>query len=76
MEWPLNRRPRPAFPAVIREPAGRDLVDEARIAELDEQVYRAHRLGRADERDRLIDLRNAIRPARPTAVPVIPGRAT
>jgi hypothetical protein len=64
------------FIAVPVEPSGRDLVDEARIVELDEQIYRAQRLGRAADRDRLIDLRNAIRPARVAEPPVIPGRTT
>jgi hypothetical protein len=66
-------RPRPEFVSVPRE-LSRDQVDEARVAELDEQIYRAQRLGRAADRDRLIDLRNAIRPARVAEVPVTPGR--
>jgi hypothetical protein len=74
----FSQRPRRLsadFIAVPREPSALDrLVDEARIAELDEQIYRAQRLGRAADRDRLIDLRNAIRPARVAEVPVIPGR--
>lgn len=66
----------PDFPAVPAEPTARDLIDEARIAEMDEEIYRAHKLGRTDDRDRLMDLRNAIRPARPAEVPVIPGRSS
>jgi hypothetical protein len=62
------------FTPVPAEPSGRDLIDEAKVAELDEQIYRAQRLGRAADRDRLIDLRNAIRPARVAEVPVTPGR--
>jgi hypothetical protein len=65
----------PDFLAVPAEPSGRDLVDEARIVEIDEQIYRAQRLGRTDDRDRLIDLRNAIRPGRAASVPVTPGRS-
>lgn len=68
----FNRRLSPDFIAVPRE-LSRDQVDEARVAELDEQIYRAQRLGRTDDRDRLIDLRNAIRPARVAEVPVTPG---
>lgn len=63
------------FIAVPHEPTARELVDEARIVELDESIYRAQRLGRTDDRDRLLDLRNAIRPAKPAEVPVIPGRS-
>lgn len=69
------RRLSAGFIAVPAEPSGRELVDEARIVELDEQVYRAHRLGRDADRDRLLDLRNAIRPARVAEAPVIPGGA-
>jgi len=74
----FSQRPRRLsadFLAVPAEPSGRDLVYEARVAELDEQIYRAQRLGRAADRDRLIDLRNDIRPARVAEVPVIPGRS-
>lgn len=63
------------FIAPIAEPP-LNLVDEARVVELDERIFRAQRLGRAADRDRLIDLRNAIRPARPAEVPVIPGRSS
>jgi hypothetical protein len=74
----FNRKPRisPDFIAVPAEPSARDLIDEARLIELDEQIYRAHRLGREAERDRLIDLRNAIRPACVADAPVIPGRTS
>lgn len=58
------------------EPSASDLVDEARIAELDERAYLARRCGKAAEWDRALDLRNAIRPATPRPVPVIPGRAS
>lgn len=73
----LFRRDRisPDFIAAPAEPSARDLVDEAKVIELDEQIYRAQRLGRTADRDRLMDLRNAIRPARPATVPVIPGRS-
>lgn len=52
-------------------------VDEARIAQIDERTFIAFREGDRELADRLIDLRNAIRPARPApVVPVIPGRTT
>jgi hypothetical protein len=61
------------FIAVPRELSARELLDEAEIAELDERVFIARRSGCMDDADRLLDLRNAIRPARVAEVPVIPG---
>lgn len=57
-----------------REPAGAALVDEARIVELDEAVYIAKCQNQTTLVDRLLDLRNAIRPANPAAPAELPRR--
>lgn len=55
---------------------------EARIAEVDAQVDEAWHYGEMALVDRLLDMRNAIRPPRPAprrarpSVPVVPGRST
>lgn len=73
MRPPWSRQPiRPAYITPPAEPP----VDEARIAQLDERTFVAFREGNRELADRLIDMRNAIRPARPAVVPVIPGRTT
>lgn len=49
---------------------------EDEIRALDQKVLTAWDNGELDRADRLLDMRNAIRPARPAPVPVIPGRAS
>jgi hypothetical protein len=69
---PVESAPAPSSPA-----ADEPLVD--RIAQLDLRIREAYERGDRDEMDRLIDLRNAIRPARVAAsarVPVVPGRSS
>jgi hypothetical protein len=68
-------RRRPAEPSFVTAPVERP-VDESRIAQLDERTFAAFREGNKALADNLIDLRNAIRRARPASVPVIPGRMT
>lgn len=48
----------------IAVPAEQPVPDEARIADLDTQAYAAFQAGDKAHADRLLDLRNAIRPAR------------
>lgn len=59
------------FIAPPAEPSG-----EAMIGQLDDKALIARRSGNLAEMNRLLDLRNAIRPGRPAEVPVIPGRTT
>jgi hypothetical protein len=61
-------------PAYVTAPAEPPVPDEVRIADLDAQAYEAFLAGDTAKADRLLDLRNAIRPARPRPVPVVPGR--
>lgn len=49
---------------------------EDEIRAVDKQVLRAWHNGERALADRLLDMRNAIRPARPAPVPVIPGRTS
>jgi hypothetical protein len=49
-------------------------VDEWRLAELDQALVEARDCEDWYRVDRLLDMRNAIRPPRPS-VPVIPGRS-
>lgn len=68
----FNRKLSPDFIAV---PAEQTVVpDEVRVADLDAQAYEAFLAGDTANADRLLDLRNAIRPAKPRPVPVVPGR--
>lgn len=67
-----RKRLSPDFIAVPAEPP---VPDEVRVADLDAQAYEAFQAGDKAKVDRLIDLRNAIRPAKePRPVPVVPGR--
>jgi hypothetical protein len=70
---PFRRRERlsPDFIAVPAEPP---VPDEARVAHLDAQAYEAFLAGDTAKADRLLDLRNAIRPARPRPTQVVQGR--
>jgi hypothetical protein len=71
---PFRRRER-LSPDFIAAPAEQAVVpDEVRVADLDAQAYEAFLAGDTAKADRLIDLRNAIRPGRPREVPVNPGR--
>jgi hypothetical protein len=66
-------------PAYVTAPVEPPVPDEVRVADLDDKLAAIAEIPR-DERseglewqaDRLLDLRNAIRPARP--VPVVQGR--
>jgi len=49
-------------------------VDERRIAQIDELIYRYWRQGAMDLVDGMLDKRNTIRAPRVPAVPVMPGR--
>jgi hypothetical protein len=74
MPLPFRRRDRISAD-FIAVPAEQPVPDEVRIADLDSQAYEAFRAGDMATADRLIDLRNAIRPAKePRPVPVVPGR--
>jgi len=67
--------PRKIRPAFETPPAEPPVPDEVRVADLDTQAYEAFQAGDKAKADRLIDLRNAIRPAKePRPVPVVPGR--
>jgi len=73
--------PRKIRPAFVTAPAEQPVPDEVRIADLDRQlaaVSEALRTVRVEgllaRADGLLDQRNAIRPAKPRPVPVIPGR--
>lgn len=72
------RRPWYAAAAAPAPSVSRPAADEQdRIAQLDLRIRAAFAAGDRAEMDRLIDLRNAIRPARVVAaarVPVVPGR--
>jgi hypothetical protein len=59
-------------PAYVTAPAEPPVPDEVRVADLDAQAYEAFLAGDTAKAD--IDLRNAIRPAKPRPVPVVPGR--
>lgn len=75
---PFFNRPRRLssdFIAVPRELTAAELIDEARIAELDERIFKSHRSGEGWMTDVLLDRRLRIRPARVAEVPVIPGRS-
>jgi hypothetical protein len=64
MPSPFRRRER-ISPDFIAVPAEQPVVpDEVRIADLDTQAYEAFKAGDKAKSDRLIDLRNAIRPAK------------
>lgn len=76
----------PLFDRKVRHvipPAEPPVPDEVRIADIDDKLTAIALIPR-DERsegldwqtDRLLDLRNAIRPARPREVPVNPGRTS
>jgi hypothetical protein len=78
----FERKIRPAF---ITPPAETPptVTAEARIAELDRKLTAIALIPRGQrtenllwQENRLLDLRNAIRPGRPRPVPVIPGRST
>jgi hypothetical protein len=61
-------------PAYVTAPAEPPVPDEVRIADLDAQAYEAFVAGDTAKANRLLDLRNAIRPARSRPVPVVQGR--
>jgi hypothetical protein len=68
----FERKIRPPF---VTAPAEPPMPDEARVADLDAQAYEAFLAGDTAKADRLLDLRNAIRPGRPARPrPVVPGR--
>jgi hypothetical protein len=65
----------------IAVPAEPPVPDEVRVADIDDKLAAIAEIPRGDrseglewQTDRLLDLRNAIRPARPRPVPVVPGR--
>jgi hypothetical protein len=66
-----RKRLSPDFIAVPAEPP---VPDEVRVADLDTQAYEAFLAGDAAKADRLLDLRNAIRPANPSPTQVVQGR--
>lgn len=49
---------------------------EDEIAAIDRQLDEAFHYGEMALVDRLLDMRNAVRPPRPRSVPVIPGRTS
>lgn len=51
-------------------------VDERRIAQIDELIFRYRRQGEMGLVDGMLDKRNTIRAPRVPSVPVIPGRPT
>jgi hypothetical protein len=70
---PFRRRDR-LSPDFIAVPAEQPAPIEDRIADMDTRVHEAFLAGDVAHADRLLDLRNAIRPAKPRPVPVVPGR--
>jgi hypothetical protein len=68
----FERKIRPAYVTAPVEPP---VPDEVRVADLDAQAYEAFLAGDTAKADRLLDLRNAIRPAKPRPVAVVQGRA-
>lgn len=73
-------RGKPAKPEFVVPPAEIHAQStEDRIEELNAQALQAWREGRVDRMNRLLDMRNAIRPPRVTQladVPYIPGRTS
>jgi hypothetical protein len=61
------------FPSVPDD-AIAQLATEQEISDLDDKIWKRHVAGHTADRDRLLDQRNRLRAARPTHVPVIPGR--
>jgi hypothetical protein len=68
-------------PAYVTAPAEPPVPDEVRIAEIDIKLRSISVIPRCErgegpdwQTDRLLDLRNAIRPAKPRPVPVVQGR--
>jgi hypothetical protein len=71
----MSLRRKRLSPDFLAVPAEQPVPDEVRIADIDAQAYEAFKAGDKDKADRLIDMRNAIRPAKePRRVPVVPGR--
>lgn len=70
---PFFRREQPISRDYFTAPA-EHLISEARILELDERILGYRRTGQLVMVDRLLDMRNAIRPPRVAQPPVIPGR--
>jgi hypothetical protein len=82
MPIPFRRRERlsPDFFAVPAEPP-MVTPDEGKVADIDDKLTAIAEIPRDDrseglvwQENRLLDLRNAIRPARPRPVPAIPDR--
>lgn len=80
MPSPFRRRER-LSPDFIADPAEQPVPDEVRIADIDDRLTALALIPRADRSDtwddqvdRLLAMRNAIRPACPSPVPVVPGR--
>jgi hypothetical protein len=77
---PFRRRER-LSPDFIAVPAELPVPDEVKVADLDTKLAAIAEIPRDDrseglvwQEDRLLDLRNAIRPGRSRPVPVVPGR--
>lgn len=60
----MNLRRKRLSPDFIAAPAEQPVPDEVRIADLDDKARAAYLEGDIAAMDRLIDLRNAIRPAK------------
>ncbi len=71
----MSLRRKRLSPDFIAVPAEQPVPDEVRIADIDAQAYEAFLAGDMPRADRLIDMRNAIRPAKePRPAPVVSGR--
>lgn len=72
---PFRRKIVPAFATPPTETSP-SVAAEARIARCNENAWKAWLRGDIEVMDGWLDMRNAIRPARPGVVPVNPGRPT
>lgn len=76
----MSLRRKRLSPDFLAVPAEQPVPDEVRIADIDDRltalaiIPRADRSGTWDEQvDRLLAMRNAIRPAKESPAPVVPG---